>query len=180
MNMGFPSTVRAFVCSSNCELPYQKMNKYVLASSGRIESVAKSLSDSPEKIRDYVFMGNVRNATMCKMFFWKAKQKFDKNYLVLKFGEDITAIACKNRKDSLWRAYIKDRNNNYRLLDGKMNEVMSFLVQEKWIFNPNEHTLHTSVGCRNNYVYTPQYTILNEDAKLPDERNFDVKPIKVI
>lgn len=180
MNMGFPSTVRAFVCSSNCELPYQKMDKYVLASSGRIESVAKSLSDSPEKIRDYVFMGKVLNATMWKMFFWKAKQKFDKDYLVLKIGEDITAIACKNRKDSLWRAYIKDSNNNYRLLGGKMNEVMSFLVQENWIFNPNEHTLHTSVGCRNNYVYTPQYKILNEDAKLPDERNFDIKPIKII
>lgn len=168
MNMGLPEIVNSFVCSSGREdVSFQKMDKYVLASDDRTDLVAKVLINDESKVRESFENRNL------KLEFWQPKQKLGKCYLVLKGTSDsIIAVACK--MNSIWCVFVNDRGE-LRETEGTVNEVFSYLIEKEWQFNPvdNPQTLHTSVGIRNNYVYTPVFKILTESIDFPDKNDFD-------
>ena len=116
------------------------------------------------------------------MEFWRSKQEFGKNYIVLKDErKDLVAIAYKS--NATCDVFLNDRDY-FKKLDGSFNEVMSFLVREKWMLNPNPtdepHKPHTSVGTNKTYIYTSRYTILDDTIELPDPKEFEITPITII
>lgn len=170
MNLGQPTIVNAFVCSSGSDLPYQRMDRFVLTSKERTELVSNVLAmEQVEQVRDSV-RGRSYN-----MVYWKAKQMFGKNYIVLK-DKDGSIVAIAYKSNTAWDVYINDRGN-FKKLNGSYNEVISFLVNEKWVLNPNPlnepNKPHTSVGINSNYDYTPHYSILNEGIELPDPNDYN-------
>jgi hypothetical protein len=176
MNLGQPTIVSAFVCSSGRDLPYQIMDKFVLTSKERTNLLSEILVLSKDQVRDSQQKRN------CKMEFWRSKQKFGKNYIVLKDErKDLVAIAYK--RNVTWDVFINDRDV-FKKLDGSFNEVMSFLIREKWSLNPNPtdepHKPHTSVGTNKDYIYTSRYTILDDTIELPYSKEFEITHITII
>lgn len=176
MNLGQPTIVSAFVCSSGSHLPYQIMDKFVLTSKERTNLLSEILVLSKDQVRDSQQKRN------CKMEFWRSKQKFGKNYIVLKDErKDLVAIAYK--RNVTWDVFINDRDV-FKKLDGSFNEVMSFLIREKWSLNPNPtdepHKPHTSVGTNKDYIYTSRYTILDDTIELPYSKEFEITHITII
>ena len=177
MNLGQPAIVSAFVCSSGSDLPYLIMDKFVLTSKERTNLLSEILVLSKDQVRDSQQKRNY------KMEFWRSKQKFGKNYIVLK-DERNTLVVIAYKSNVTWDVFINDRDD-FKKLDGSFNEVMSFLVREKWLLNPNPadepHKPHNSVGTNKDYVYTSRYTILEDKIELPDLNNFDTdNPIKIL
>lgn len=177
MNLGQPTIVSTFVCSSGRDLPYQIMDKFVLTSKERTNLLSEILILSKDQVRDS------QQKRYYKMEFWRSKQKFGKNYIVLK-DERNTLVAIAYKRNVTWDVFINDRDD-FKKLDGSFNEVMSFLIREKWSLNPNPtdepHKPHNSVGTNKDYVYTSRYTILEDKIELPDLNNFDTdNPIKIL
>ena len=116
------------------------------------------------------------------MEFWRSKQKFGKNYIVLK-DERNTLVAIAYKRNVTWDVFINDRDD-FKKLDGSFNEVMSFLIREKWSLNPNPtdepHKPHTSVGTNKDYIYTSRYTILDDTIELPYSKEFEITHITII
>ena len=176
MNLGQPAIVSVFVCSSGRDLPYQIMDKFVLTSKERTNLLSEILVLSKDQVRDSQQKRNY------KMEFWRSKQKFGKNYIVLKDErKDLVAIAYK--RNVTWDVFINDRDD-FKKLDGSFNEVMSFLIREKWSLNPNPtdepHKPHTSVGTNKDYIYTSRYTILDDTIELPYSKEFEIRHITII
>ena len=78
MNIGYPETEKVFITSNNSDIPYQRMDKYVLTSEDRVKLVTSILSEDDDHVRDSVRKDDF------KMYFWTPKQKYAKSYLVLK------------------------------------------------------------------------------------------------
>lgn len=168
MNMGLPTTHKVFICNNKNENYYVLMHKYNLYSEERCSILASKLTGGNKNlIRD-----NIRSDNEPTMEYWTSKfngSKYQDRYLVLYENGDTMAIAHQRN------VYVKSNDCFCRINSPRMNEVLTFLIKEKWVLSRS----HSSIGYSKNggVDFEQYYTMTNEQIELPNKKNFNIEEI---
>ncbi len=137
VSLGLPNTKKVFISNNKgSDKYYHEMNVY--------DCLNKDISKKiVEKLKGKEALPNTKYYSM---EFWSLDQKqrlLNENnrcYLLLKKDNDIIAMACGKS------VYI-NRDGVYYMINGKMNEVFSYLIEKPWIFmNGNKIGIQTNGG----------------------------------
>lgn len=172
MNLGLPETQKVFVCGTPGNTYYTLMNQYKLHDKERCDLLASKISNNNSNlVRDVV-------RTTHRMEFYKSNfigSKYRDMYMILKdcnSSDDILAVAHKHK------VYLNRQGQFYRLDTRTVNEAMSFLIQNRWKFEPKG----ASIGYTKNggLTFESVFTLTDEVIKLPDLSQFNKEDIQII
>lgn len=166
--LGLPDTKKVFICNNKgSDQYYHEMNVYDCLRVGMCRNIVEKLNGKEA----------LPNTRYYSMELWSLNQEQrlsntnNRYYLLLKNAGDIIAIACGRR------VYI-NREGYYCMIDGKMNEVFSYLIGKPWTFINNRIGVATNGGTQiveERYTYSTDNTIL-----LPEQDGYKIEKIEII
>ena len=174
MNLGLPEIKKVFVCGNSSNTYYTLMNQYKLHNETRCDVFASKISGSDNNsnlVRDVV-------RTTHRMEFYKSNfngSKYRDMYMILKDCngfDDILAVAHKHK------VYLNCQGKFYRLDTKTVNEAMSFLIQDGWVFGFGRKSIGYSKD--SGLTFESVFTLTDEVIELPDLSQFHKEDIQII
>lgn len=172
MNLGLPETQKVFVCGTSGNAYYTSMNQYKLHDKERCDLLALKISNNNSNIvRDVV-------RTTHRMEFYKSSfngRQYQEIYMILKDSQgadDILAVAHKHK------VYLNCQGQFYRLDTRTVNEAMSFLIQDGWVFGSGRKSIGYSKD--GGLTFESVFTLTDEVIELPDLSQFHKEDIQII
>lgn len=165
MNLGLPSTIKAFVCNSHSEQMYSYLNVYDLYSEERCNLLFDKLGSGIRRIRT-----NPKNYSI---EFWNSKDETSKlveRYLVLRDNGKIRALGY-NRSTYI---YVNAHNVFCKVI-GDMNSVISWLIStENWQIDTKND------GLKIGQFGECEYNITKDMIELPSKQDFNIESLEII
>lgn len=172
MNLGLPETQKVFVCGTSGNAYYTSMNQYKLHDKERCDLLASKISNNNSNlVRDVV-------RTTHRMEFYKSSfngRQYQEIYMILKDrqgADDILAVAHKHK------VYLNRQGQFYRLDTRTVNEAMSFLIQDGWVFGSGRKSIGYSKD--GGLTFESVFTLTDEVIELPDLSQFHKEDIQII
>ena len=172
MNLGLPETQKVFVCGTPGNTYYTLMNQYKLHDQDRCNILASKMSNNHSNlVRDAV-------QTTHRMEFYISPfngRQYQEIYMILKDrqgADDILAVAHKHK------VYLNRQGQFYRLDTRTVNEAMSFLIQDGWVFGSGRKSIGYSKD--GGLTFESVFTLTDEVIELPDLSQFHKEDIQII
>lgn len=172
MNLGLPETQKVFVCGTPGNTYYTLMNQYKLHDQDRCNILASKMSNNHSNlVRDAV-------QTTYRMELYKSQfngRRCQEIYMILKDrqgADDILAVAHKHK------VYLNRQGQFYRLDTRTVNEAMSFLIQDGWVFGSGRKSIGYSKD--GGLTFESVFTLTDEVIELPDLSQFHKEDIQII
>lgn len=172
MNLGLPETQKVFVCGTPSNTYYTSMNQYKLHDQDRCNILASKMSNNHSNlVRDAV-------QTTHRMEFYISSfngRQYQEIYMILKDrqgADDILAVAHKHK------VYLNRQGQFYRLDTRTVNEAMSFLIQDGWVFGSGRKSIGYSKD--GGLTFESVFTLTDEVIELPDLSQFHKEDIQII
>ncbi|WP_276865062.1 hypothetical protein [Mediterranea massiliensis] len=172
MNLGLPETQKVFVCGTPGNTYYTSMNQYKLHDQDRCNILASKMSNNHSNlVRDAV-------QTTHRMEFYISSfngRQYQEIYMILKDrqgADDILAVAHKHK------VYLNRQGQFYRLDTRTVNEAMSFLIQDGWVFGSGRKSIGYSKD--GGLTFESVFTLTDEVIELPDLSQFHKEDIQII
>ena len=175
MNMGLPETKKVFVCFNPGNSYFSLMNQYKLHNEERCNVFAKKITGAEVSESNML----VRNCihTKHKMDFYKSNlngSKYREKYMVLRDinGVDILAVAHNHK------VYLNCQGTFFRVDAKNVNEAMTFLIQDRWVFGNGCKAIgHTQGGGQK---FETVFNLTTEVLDIPDFSSFSKENIQII
>lgn len=174
MNLGLPEIKKVFVCGNSSNTYYTLMNQYKFHNETRCDVFASKISGNDNKsnlVRDVV-------RTTHRMEFYKSNfngSKYRDMYMILKDcngADEILAVTHKHK------VYLNRQGQFYRLDTRTVNEAMSFLIQDGWVFGSGRKSIGYSKD--GGLTFESVFTLTDEVIELPDLSQFHKEDIQII
>ncbi|WP_155992905.1 MULTISPECIES: hypothetical protein [unclassified Bacteroides] len=175
MNMGLPETKKVFVCFNPGNSYFSLMNQYKLHNEERCNVFAKKITGAEVSESNML----VRNCihTKHKMDFYKSNlngSKYREKYMVLRDinGVDILAVAHNHK------VYLNCQGTFFRVDAKNVNEVMTFLIQDRWVFGNGCKAIGYTQG--GGQKFETVFNLTTEVLDIPDFSSFSKENIQII
>lgn len=172
MNLGLPETKKVFVCGTFGNTYYTSMNQYKLHDKDRCDMLASKISDNNNNlVRDAVW-------TTHSMELYKSQfngRQYQEIYMILKDRNDSANILAVAHKHKVYSNY---QGKFYRLNTKTVNEAMSFLIKEKWVFGSGRKSIGYSKD--GGLTFESVFDLTDEVIELPDLSQFHKEDIQII
>lgn len=174
MNLGLPEIKKVFVCGNSSNTYYTLMKQYKLHNETRCDVFVSKISDSDNNsnlVRDVV-------RTTHRMEFYKSNfngSKYRDMYMILtdcSGSDDILAIAHKHK------VYLNCQGKFYKLDTNNVNEAVSFLIQDGWVFESGRKSIGYSKDSGLKFVSV--FDLTDEIIEVPDLSQFHKEDIQII
>jgi hypothetical protein len=175
MNLGLPETRKVFVCGDSGDSYYTLLNQYKLHNETRCNVLANKLTGSENNATNNLARKSVQ--TKYKMEFYKSALnggKYREMYMILRDhnSTDILAVAHRHR------VYLNCQGTFFRVDAKNVNEAMTFLIQDRWVFGNERKSIGYSKGCGQSFESV--FRLTDETLELPNLTNFTKEPIQII
>lgn len=175
MNLGLPETRKVFVCGDSGDSYYTLLNQYKLHNETRCNVLANKLTGSENNATNNLARKSVQ--TKYKMEFYKSVLnggKYREMYMILRDhnSTDILAVAHRHR------VYLNCQGTFFRVDAKNVNEAMTFLIQDRWVFGNERKSIGYSKGCGQSFESV--FRLTDETLELPNLTNFTKEPIQII
>ena len=175
MNLGLPETRKVFVCGDSGDTYYSLLNQYKLHNETRCNVLANKLTGSENYATNNLARKGVQ--TKHKMEFYISALnggKYREMYMILRdhSSTDILAVAHRHR------VYLNCQGTFFRVDAKNVNEVMTFLIQDRWVFGNERKSIGYSKG--GGLSFESVFRLTDETLKLPNLTNFNNEPIQIL
>lgn len=176
MNLGLPEIKKVFICDNPGNAYYRMMHFYKLYSIERCHALVNQITGLEMVNSNTSNLIKSCLTTKYKMELWIPVFKGEKKhrtYLILKSDNNrIIAVAHKGQ------VYLNHKDKYQRIIANSVNEAMTFLIKNKWIFG---HA-GTTIGFSRNYGanFETVFNISNEEILLESENNYKIEQITII
>jgi len=175
MNLGLPETRKVFVCGGSGDTYYSLLNQYKLHNETRCNVLANKLTGSENYTTNNLARKGVQ--TKHKMEFYKSALnggKYREMYMILRdhSSTDILAVAHRHR------VYLNCQGTFFRVDAKNVNEAMTFLIQDRWVFGNGRKSIGYSKGCGQSFESV--FSLTDETLELPNLTNFNNESIQII
>ena len=176
MNLGLSKTKKVFVCGGAGDKYFSVFHQYKLHNETRCNVLANKLIGTD--LSD-AGINLVRKAiqTKHKMELYKSNingGKYQEMYLILRDhnSTDILAMAHHHK------VYLNCQGKFRKIDANNVNEAMTFLIQDRWIFGTGRKSIGYSRGSGQSFESV--FRLTDESTELPDFTNFIYEPIKIV
>jgi hypothetical protein len=175
MNLGLPKQKKVFVCNNKVDYYYTNMYYYNLGSNARCTTLATKISGEPIEGSSIV-----RNkvSTKCTMEYWKTKfrgRNKQERYLILYDERDTSKILAIAHDGNV---YLKCGDSFKKINSESMNEALSFLINEKWLYGNGYGSIGHS--CNGGETFEQRYKLVAETISIPDSNKFEKEKIQIV
>lgn len=175
MNLGLPKQKKVFVCNNKVDYYYTNMYYYNLGSNARCTTLATKISGEPIEGSSLV-----RNkvSTKCTMEYWKTKfrgRNKQERYLILYDERDTSKILAIAHDGNV---YLKCGDSFKKINSESMNEALSFLINEKWLYGNGYGSIGHS--CNGGETFEQRYKLVAETISIPDSNKFEKEKIQIV
>ena len=175
MNLGLPETRKVFVCGDSGDTYYSLLNQYKLHNENRCNVLAKKLTGSENYATNNLARKGVQ--TKHKMEFYISALnggKYREMYMILRDNNCTNILAVAHRH----RVYLNCQGTFFRVDAKNVNEVMTFLIQDRWVFGNERKSIGYSKG--GGLSFESVFRLTDETLKLPNLTNFNNEPIQIL
>lgn len=175
MNLGLPETRKVFVCGGSGDTYYSKLNQYKLHNETRCNVLANKLTGSGNYSTNNLARKGIQ--TKHKMEFYKSALnggKYREMYMILRDhnSTDILAVAHRHR------VYLNCQGTFFRVDAKNVNEAMTFLIQDRWVFGNGRKSIGYSKD--GGQSFESVFRLTDETLELPNLTKFNNEPIQII
>ena len=175
MNLGLPETRKVFVCGDSGDTYYSLLNQYKLHNENRCNVLAKKLTGSENYATNKLARKGVQ--TKHKMEFYISALnggKYREMYMILRDNNSTDILAVAHRH----RVYLNCQGTFFRVDAKNVNEAMTFLIQDRWVFGNERKSIGYSKG--GGLSFESVFRLTDETLKLPNLTNFNNEPIQIL
>ena len=175
MNLGLPETRKVFVCGDSGDTYYSLLNQYKLHNENRCNVLAKKLTGSENYATNNLARKGVQ--TKHKMEFYISALnggKYREMYMILRDNNSTNILAVAHRH----RVYLNCQGTFFRVDAKNVNEAMSFLIQDRWVFGNERKSIGYSKG--GGQSFESVFRLTDETLELPNLTNFNKEPIQIL
>lgn len=175
MNLGLPETRKVFVCGGSGNTYYSLLNQYKLHNETRCNVLANKLTGSENYATNNLARMGVQ--TKHKMEFYKSALNggmYREMYMILRDNNSTDILAVAHRH----RVYLNCQGTFFRVEANNVNEAMTFLIQDRWVFGNGRKSIGYSKG--GGQSFESVFRLTDESIELPDFTNFNNEPIQII
>ena len=175
MNLGLPETRKVFVCGDSGDTYYSLLNQYKLHNENRCNVLAKKLTGSENYATNNLARKGVQ--TKHKMEFYISALnggKYREMYMILRDNNSTNILAVAHRH----RVYLNCQGTFFRVDAKNVNEVMTFLIQDRWVFGNERKSIGYSKG--GGLSFESVFRLTDETLQLPNLTNFNNEPIQIL
>jgi hypothetical protein len=175
MNLGLPETRKVFVCGDSGDTYYSLLNQYKLHNETRCNVLANKLTGSENYATNNLARKGVQ--TKHKMEFYKSALnggKYREMYMILRDNNSTNILAVAHRH----RVYLNCQGTFFRVDAKNVNEAMTFLIQDRWVFGNGRKSIGYSKG--GGQSFESVFRLTEETLELPNLTRFNKEPIQII